>query len=88
MNEQKLKYCGCDGMTEAQLLFNYKPGSKLPYAVECPYCGKHTTWRKTEKAAVLAWNTNDFRNTQMQGLKISLPGVFYRTVGWRKSDER
>ena len=48
--------CLCEPCAIPQMLFNHRPGAVFAWAVECPYCGKATTWRKTEKSAAKTWN--------------------------------
>lgn len=48
--------CSCEPCAIPQMLFNHRPGAVFAWAVECPYCGKATTWRKTEKSAAETWN--------------------------------
>lgn len=62
--------CSCEPCAIPQMLFNHRPGAVFAWAVECPYCGKATTWRKTEKSARLL-----ARDDQENHLFVSVDGV-------------
>jgi len=54
--------CSCESCAIPQMLFNHCPGAVFRWAVECPYCGKATTWRKTEQSAAKTWNDRHANN--------------------------
>lgn len=50
-----LKDCRC-GPVAPQSLYKERPDAVFKWAIECPYCGRSTTWRKSEMSAITAWN--------------------------------